>query len=372
MNTNTDNGCDIINKIIRMEPMSKHTSMFVGGAAKYYVEVSVVEELKQVIKHALAENIKIKILGEGCNVLFSDKGFNGLVIKINITGYQLISETDDFVEYKIGAGENWDNFVSFAIDNNFYGVENMSRVPGSVGASVVQNIGCYGQEVSEVVTAVTAIEICSQTEKVFSVDSLNFGYRKSRFNDPASDKDKYIITAVSFRLKKQATVNSNYGDVQKYFIENGINKPDLKTIRRALIAIRDKKFPFPDTAEKGSCGSFFNAEVVDEKIYSRIVESMNNKGLTEKADYLIKMKASFCVAQGFKIPYGLLIESLGYKGRVNGGAKILESHAGVINNFSGQATAKDIYDLAQAVIRDVYQEYGVKLKIEPEVIGDFS
>ncbi len=372
MNNISEDNFPVIKKIIKSESMAKHTSMFVGGPSEYYVETTSVEELKQILKYALKQKLEIKVIGEGCNILFSDKGFSGLVIKNNIKGYKKIVETDDYVDYKIGAGENWDAFVSFAIDNNLYGIENMSRVPGSVGASVVQNIGCYGQEVSETVVAVAVVEINSQIEKEFLSKDLNFGYRQSRFNIPELDKDKYIITDVSFRLKKSASVNSNYGDVQKYFADHGIIKPDLKTIRQALIEIRDKKFPFPDVPERGSCGSFFNAEVVEENAYNQIVEKLKNRGLADKADYLLKMKASFCVAQGYKIPYGLLIESLGYKGKINGGAKILETHAGVISNFTGRATAKDVYELACAVINDVNREFGVKLRVEPEVVGDFN
>lgn len=359
-------------KILKNVKLSEFTTMGVGGLAENFIEVSTQEDLKESLEFAKTKRLKIYILGEGSNTLVSDQGVKGLVVKNKIQGIVKKNESQDWVEFEVGAGEHWDDFVVSAVNNNLFGIENMSHVPGSVGASVVQNIGCYGQEVSETVVSVNAVDLVSFEEKTFSKEQINFGYRKSRFNDINQDKGKFVITSVCYRLRKLGEVNSNYGDVQKYFIENNIIKPNLQIIREALIKIRDKKFPYPGSLGNGSCGSFFKADVIGEDIYEKIIPKLTANGFSGQAEYLVKMKDSFKVSQGYKIPYGLLIESLGFKGKINGGAKILESHAGVINNFNGKATARDVYSLAQRVINDVYEEYGVKIQMEPEIIGDFS
>ena len=348
------------------------TSMYVGGRARYFPSVNSSAELLQANKFAKENDLKIFILGGGSNIIVSDSGFNGLVVKISILGREQIRETDDDVDYEVGAGENWDKFVEFSVESNLYGIENMSHVPGTVGASVVQNIGCYGQEVSDSVQSVKVIDRVSFEEAVFVNNNIGFSYRRSRFNDSNNDKDRFIITSVIFRLRKNGILNLKYDDLKKYFLNHQGILPTLKSVRQAVIETRNKKFPFPDSPQNGTVGSFWNAEVVDEKTYQTIILKLISLGFEKKAEEMESKKSVFRVKQGYKVVPGLFVEILGLKGKQVGGAKILESHAGIINNFTGQSTARDVIDLSKEVTEVVKREFGVKLKIEPELVGDFD
>ncbi len=346
--------------------------MYVGGPARYFIEVSSVDELREALAFAKEKDLPHFILGRGSNILVSDSGFDGVVIRIAILGIQLLKETDTYAEYEVGGGEIWDEFVKYSVDQSLYGIENMSHVPGSVGASVVQNIGCYGQEVSETVQYIKAISAINLNEAVLTKDDLKFSYRRSILNNPKSSKDLFVVTHVIFRLNKHGHVNMNFGDVKKYFADNPSIVPSLKSVREALISIRDSKYPFPDSPEHGSCGSFFNADPIDNCIYEKIVSELRRRGFDKKAQEMVDKKNVFAVAQGFKVPYGVLVEVLDFKGKSHGGAKVLKTHSCVINNYTGQARARDVYDLSEHVIVTVHREFGVKLKTEPELVGKFE
>ncbi len=357
-------------KILEDISLKPYTSMHVGGGARYFVTVENTPDLLEALKFTREKNVPSFYLGTGSNILVSDRGFPGLVIKISILGKKLISETNEYLEYEVGAGENWDEFVKFAVEKNLYGIENMSHVPSSVGASVVQNIGCYGQEVSESVVSVQLIDTETSEEVIFQNTDMNFSYRKSRLNN-GSDKGKYVVTSIIFRLSKKEVLNLSYGDIQKYFTDHPEIKPTLQTVRNAIISIRNSKFPYPDSPKNGSVGSFWKIDPVDENIYETIIKRMEVKGLLEKANEMKEKRNVFIVKQGYKLASGLFIEALGLKGKQVGGAKILETHAGIISNFTGKATAEDVFDLSKQVIDAVYKEFGVQMKIEPELVGDF-
>ncbi len=345
--------------------------MHVGGPARYFIDVLDTGELVEALKFAKEKGLPYFILGGGSNILISDKGFDGLVIRMGIVGKKVLKDTEEYIEYEVGAGENWDNFVKDAVSKNLYGIENMSHVPGSVGASVVQNVGCYGQEVSETVMQVKALDVEALEEVVLSNQELQFSYRKSSLNNPNIHKGKYIVTHVIFRLNKKGELNMSYGDIQKYFLAHPRIVPSLKSIREAVISIRNSKFPFPDSPENGTCGSFWNAETIDDETYEKIISVLRAKGFTKQAEDMINKKSVFKVAQGFKVPYGVFVEVLGFKGKPYGGAKVLETHSGVINNFTGKASAGDVFNLAKEVIDRVHREFGIRLKMEPELVGEF-
>ena len=348
------------------------TSMYVGGPARYFVEVKSITDLVEALKFAKEKNVPYFILGGGSNILVSDSGFNGLVIKICILGRTLINETDNYIDLEVSAGEKWDDFVKFTVDNNWYGLENMSHVPGSVGASVVQNVGCYGQEVGESVLCVKAVDTASLKNVILNNKDLNFSYRKSALNDSEMYKSKYVVVSIVFRLKKNGELNLSYGDLQKYFSEHNKLIPNLQTVRQAIINVRNSKFPFPDVPTNGTCGSFWNTPVVDEDTFGQIVQSLKEKGSEKKAEEMRSKKNVFMVKQGFKITPGLLVEILDMRGKKQGGAKILENHGGIINNYTGKATAQDILELSNEVVNAVEKTFGIKIKIEPELVGDFD
>jgi UDP-N-acetylmuramate dehydrogenase len=340
--------------------------MYVGGPARYFVEVDSIEELKKALIFAKAKNLKIFILGGGSNVLISDKGFDGLVIKINIKGVNLIKEDQTSKYYEVMAGENWDEFVLFSVNSGLYGIENLSHIPGTVGASVVQNIGAYGQEVSTSVISVNVLDIETLTKKTLSKVDLIFSYRKSILN--TTEKGKFVILSVVFALKKSGELNTKYEDIKRYFDRS---VPNLSSLRNAIIEIRNKKFPYPDSPSHGTVGSFWNAEPISLETFTSIINKLRELGFNTKADEMESKKTAFTVDQGYKVVPGLFIEILNLKGKSFGGAKILESHAGIINNFTGEATAADVKNLSDFIVEKLKREFDINVRVEPELVGEF-
>lgn len=349
-----------------------HTSLYVGGKARFFREVFSVNDLKDALIFAQKLNLPVFVLGGGSNVIVSDSGFSGLVIKVLIDGIKVVSEDGETKVMKVGSGVNWDDFVKYATQNVLYGVENLSHIPGTVGASVVQNIGAYGQEVASTVLSVNVLDRETLAEKVLLKKDLVFSYRKSVLNDETKEKNKYVVTSVQFELKKNSELNMNYTDIKKYFENHPELKPSLETLRSAIISLRDSKFPFPDSPVHGTVGSFWNADTIDEKTYNNIILKLEEKGFHKKADEMRNKKSVFTVAQGYKVPYGVLVEVLGFKGKVFNKAKILDTHSCVINNFTGEATAKNILDISNSVIERVKEEFGITMKIEPELVGEHN
>jgi UDP-N-acetylmuramate dehydrogenase len=352
--------------------LRQYTSMYVGGASEYFYTLKNPNELPGLINFSREKSLPVFVLGGGSNVIVSDSGFNGLTIKNEILGIEKISEDDVSVTYKVGAGENWDKFVEYCVNNNLFGLENLSHIPGTVGASVVQNIGAYGAEVSNSVLSIDVFDTKDLKFENLKKDELYFSYRRSRLNDLNQDKGVYVVTRVYFKLNKSGELNTKYDDLKRYFSDRANSEVNLKNLRQAIISVRDKKFPYPDSPENGTVGSFWNAEVINEATYEKIISKLDNMGFSGKADEMRNKRSVFKVEQGYKIPYGVLIEVLGFKGKKNKTVGILESHAGVINNFSGVTTSKEVMELSQEIIDKVYQEFGVKLRVEPELIGDFT
>lgn len=346
--------------------------MHVGGKARFFASVSSLAELKMALIFAKEKRVPVFILGGGSNIIVSDSGFSGLVIKVNLRGVKVVRESSKYRDYEVFSGEIWDDFAKFSVNQKLYGVENLSHIPGTVGASVVQNIGAYGQEVSSSVVFVKVINRKTLKEKILSRKEIKFSYRKSCLNDPRKYKNKYVVTSIVFRLWKKGKLNFEYNDLKKYFENHPKIIPSLKTLRMAIISVRDNKFPFPGSPKNGSVGSFWNAKSVNSKTFDSIIHKLRKMGHNKKAQEMVDKKSVFRVKQGMKVTPGLFVEILGYRGKSRGGAKILESHAGVINNFTGRAKAKDIYNLSKEVSEKVYKEFGIRLRIEPELVGDFD
>ena len=252
--------------------------------------------------------------------------------------------------------------VSFAVKNNWWGIENLSHIPGSTGAIAVQNVGAYGQEAGRVIESVTVFNKETHAIQSLKNKDCGFGYRKSVFN--SSEKGKYIIFDVTFLLAKERRPNLTYRDLNVKF--TGKN-PSIIEIRQAIIDIRDKKFPFPREAKNGNAGSFFKNPILDETGYEKLKQAIvKNFGL-EKGEDLEKKK--FKEGGQVKIPAAFLIELCGLKGQEFGGAAINENQPLVIINKFGSATAKDVLGLAENVRQEVYKQTGVALSYEPELIG---
>jgi UDP-N-acetylmuramate dehydrogenase len=357
------------------EPLAPYTTFKIGGTARWFCVVENQADALRAFGFAKKKGIKTFVLGGGSNILVSDKGFDGLVIKVVNKGIEMLSENTDDVLLKVASGEVWDDVVKFAVKNNWWGIENLSHIPGSTGAIAVQNVGAYGQEASQVIESVTVFDKETHDVKNFKIADFGFGYRQSIFN--TNQKGKYVIFEITFKLSKIAKPNLEYRDLKIRF--KGKN-PLLNEIRQAIIEIRNKKFPFPVEAKNGNAGSFFKNPVLSWEEYQKLEQTIRNNFGDSKAQELRKKKfvsdtisaaAEIVSAQqnNVKVPAAFLIELCGLNNLQSGGAAINQNQPLVIINQTGTATAKDVLNLAGQVKQTVLEKTGIGLKFEPELIG---
>jgi UDP-N-acetylmuramate dehydrogenase len=291
------------------------------------------------------------VLGGGSNMLFT-QDWQGIVFKINIKGIEIIDENTQFKTIKIGAGEVWHNFVLWAVAQNLGGVENLSLIPGTIGAAPIQNIGAYGAELKDVFVSLEAVFLKTGEIKTFSKRACKFGYRESVFKQDL--KGQCIITSVTLRLRKNPrTFNTNYGDIQRILAQNG-NIKTVKTVSDAVIAIRQSKLP--DPAVLGNSGSFFKNPEIPRVQYDSLVQQHPTLPAYNVA------RPDFV-----KIPAGWLIEQAGWKGKRVGNTGSHAQQALVLVNY-GNATGAEVYALALAIIADVQQQFGVSLSPEVNIV----
>ena len=280
------------------------------------------------------------------------KNIEQLVVHLNIKGISIDREDDNAVYLTVNAGENWHEFVLWAIKQGYGGIENLSLIPGKVGTCPIQNIGAYGVEVKDVITKVEAIEIETNKLVSFSNTECNFGYRNSIFKNEA--KGKYIITSVCFKLSKSNhKLTTSYGAIEKELTDKQITNPTIKDISEAVIAIRQSKLPDPN--EIGNSGSFFKNPVISISLF----EELKNKYPTIPS-YPVSEKE-------IKVPAGWLIEQSGFKGKRYGDYGVHEKQALVLVNY-GNASGKDIFELAQKIQATIKETYKIDLEIEVNII----
>lgn len=311
-------------------------------------ELAICPDLKSVIE--IIDNLNTNprpflVLGGGSNLLFS-KDFEGLLIHPTIEGIEKVDEDSKHVWIEAGAGVEWDNLVDFCVKNNWYGLENLSYIPGNVGASPVQNIGAYGVEVKDSIESVKGIYINNCQPFVMKNKDCQFDYRYSIFKDEL--KHKTIIVSVVFKLKKQAELNLSYGPVKEQLSKQ--KEVNLQTLRNTIIDIRKSKLPEP--SELGNAGSFFKNPIITKERYENLLIQYS-----DMPHYKINESS-------FKIPAGWLIDKAGWKGKSIGGASVHEKQALVLIN-KNNASSDDIIDLAQSIIHDIKTKFEIKL--EPEV-----
>lgn len=317
--------------------------------ARYYTEVNNVEMLQLLQKESVFINNKKLVLGGGSNVLFT-KDFDGLVIKNNIKCIEIVSQTSELVIVKAGAGENWHEFVLFCINNQLGGLENLSLIPGCVGASPMQNIGAYGVEIKDVFYELTAFDLESGEIKIFNKKECEFGYRESVFKHQY--KNKYIIVDVSYVLTKTPNLNTSYGAINDELKKMNVQNPSIKDISNAVISIRESKLPNPK--EIGNAGSFFkNPEVSSEKYIALKSQHQN-------------LVAYELENGNYKLAAGWLIEQTGLKGFEQNGAGVHNKQALVIVN-KGNASGDSIYKLSDYVLTKVFDKFGVQLEREVNI-----
>lgn len=318
--------------------------------AKYFTEVASIQEMQEGIAYAKHRNMHTLILGGGSNLLFT-KDFNGVVLKINLKGTKLINEDDKHFYVKVYAGENWDNFVNYCCEVGYDGLENLSLIPGNVGASPIQNIGAYGVELKDHFYELEFYNFDSKEVRIIKKSDCNFGYRDSIFKNEL--KNKGVVLSVTFKLDKSPTFNTNYGAIHEELERMGVNDVSAKDIRNAVINIRRNKLPDPE--EIGNAGSFFKNPVVTFEKYKELLEKSPNLVSFKQADGTYKLAA------------GWLIDQCGWKGYRNGDAGVHAKQALVLVNY-GNAKGSDILALANEVSDSVYSRFGVELEKEVNII----
>lgn len=290
------------------------------------------------------------ILGGGSNILLTGD-FNGLVLKNEIKGIEEIKEDENYVYVKAGAGENWHAFVQYCIKHNFAGVENLSLIPGNVGASPMQNIGAYGVEIKDVFYDLEAYHVEENKCYTFSLNDCEFGYRDSIFK--RKYKDRFVILNVTLRLRKKPVFHTQYGAIKDELQKMGIQDLSIQAISQAVINIRTSKLP--DPAIIGNAGSFFKNPSVLQEQFLKIKENFPNVVAYPNNDGSIKLAA------------GWMIEQCGWKGVRKGDAGCHSNQALVLVNY-GHATGKEIYSLSQEILDSVKEKFGVTLEREVNVI----
>ncbi len=347
-------------------PLGPHTSFFIGGPAKYFCEVSNIDDLIEGIDFARKQELEVFLLGGGSNILVSDNGFNGLVIKIVEQGIKITKETDSEVFLEIAAGQSWDSVVQFAVEKELWGIENLSHIPGNCGAFAVQNVGAYGQEASQTLTEVKVCEKSTGEIKSLTNSECGFEYRASIFN--REQKGEYIILGITLLLRKSGKPNLIYGDLTDYFRAKTEGDISLVEIRDAIIEIRNRKYPFPVSPETGSAGSFFRGPLISRDEWKSFEQKISKNFGSEVTKRLEGMKTRLEVPQGFKTPSAFLIEICGFKGLQNGGALVNPAQGAVILN-TGTATSANVLSLFKRVCDGVYEKTGITLEHEPEFVG---
>jgi len=319
-------------------------------SAKYFVEINRAEELIELFMDPQRTQMERLVLGGGSNMLFR-KNFDGLVIHINIHGidYRINNQQ---VLVVAGAGEVWNNLVNYCVDNGFAGMENLSLIPGSVGASPVQNIGAYGVELKDIFLSCNAFEIATGEFKTFSKADCQFDYRDSIFKNDM--KGHYIIVSVKFELSLVQNLRLNYGAIKNELASRKITNPTIKDVSEVVSHIRVSKLPDPSTI--GNAGSFFKNPIIPKDEFDIVREHYPDVVNYATTDGYVKLAA------------GWLIEQCGWKGKVVGNTGTWPNQALVLVNHGG-ATGREVYNLSSQIIDSVYSKFGVTLDREVNVIG---
>ncbi|GGN14304.1 UDP-N-acetylenolpyruvoylglucosamine reductase [Dyadobacter beijingensis] len=329
----------------------RHLNTFgLDAEARYFAGIRSVEELTALLHDPQWKDFPKFILGGGSNILLT-KDIEALVIHPDIRGIEILEENDESVVLKVGAGEVWHNFVMFCVGKGYGGVENLSLIPGTVGAAPMQNIGAYGVEIKSVIESVEAVDIATGEKRVFSNTECEFGYRESIFKKAL--KNRYIITGAVFKLNKKPILNAAYGDVQKTLQEMGVAEPTIRDISEAIMQIRRSKLP--DPAEIGNAGSFFKNPEIPLAQFDQLKETF-----PEMPGYPVD-------ALTVKVPAGWLIEKAGWKGFREGNIGVHARQALVLVNYGG-GTGAQIRALSEKIQASVAEKFGVRLNAEVNFI----
>jgi UDP-N-acetylmuramate dehydrogenase len=343
-------------------PLAPFTTFQVGGSARYFVDTHTEHEVNCAVAHAAARKLPLFVLGGGSNLVVSDAGWPGLVLKVSLAGVEFEGDRQKML-FHAGAGESWDLLVALTVSKNCSGLECLSGIPGTVGGAPVQNVGAYGQEVSQTITRVHALEIATGKRLEMSNLDCGFAYRTSIFN--TTHRNQYIVLEVSYRLLRNGAAKIEYADLKKFFATTNSEKPTLQQVRDAVRSIRQSKAMLIVSGDEDcrSAGSFFRNPIVSQAEADRVqsLAELRAPGKTlpryPAPNGQVKLAAAWLVEQaGFAKGYSL------------GPVGISRKHALAIVNRGG-ATAKDIVALKNAIQKKVFDVWGVTLQPEPVFVG---
>ena len=328
--------------------LKQYTTMKLGGEARYMATADSASDVVSLYRNARKENLPIFVLGGGSNVITHDEVFEGIVLLNKIKGFEVISETDETTDVKIGAGEVWDEVVEKAIGLGLQGIEAMSGIPGTAGAAPVQNVGAYGQESADTLISLEAYDSKTDTIVTISADECDFSYRNSIFRD--KEKGRYCILNITLRLNKAEPKPPYYASLQKYIDENDIREVNLSVIRVAVLNIRSEKLP--DPAELPSAGSFLK---------NALVEKWKLEELQKEYSDI----PNYAMSDGrYKIPTGWLIDKAGLRGYRSHGMRVYEKNALVLVNDSATGY-DDLAAIREEIVQIVFDKFGIKIEQEP-------
>ncbi len=332
-------------KVIDKCPMTGHNTFGIEVCADTLIEFESEEELRKAL---LIAKDPVLTIGGGSNLLFMND-FHGTVLHSAIKGIEIVKNEEECVLIQVGSGEVWDDFVAFCTERELWGAENLTAIPGEVGASAVQNIGAYGAEAKDIITEVRTVSVADGSTRVFTNDECGYGYRESVFKNEL--KGKYIVTYVTYKLSRKPLPNIGYGSL-KESVEH-LGSVTLPNIRTAVMQTRQSKLPDPKVL--GNAGSFFMNPVISEELFQTIARKYPDV-------------PSYPAGDGMrKVPAGWLIERCGWKGRALGKAAVHDRQALVLVNLGG-ATGADVKALADAVTDSVYEEFNIRLRTEVNYI----
>lgn len=326
-------------------PLLTHNTFHLEATTRWFVEYRTIAELQELLQSDLLRNVPVFHIGAGSNVLFSGD-YPGVILHSDIRFIEIQSETDEDVCLRVGSGVNWDEFVAYCVSHGWGGVENLSLIPGEVGASAVQNIGAYGVEVKDCIVEVETLEKATGKIRLFTNGECEYAYRESIFKK--SLKGQYIVTSVTYRLQKNPVFELSYGNLKEFFPEG--SEITLQAVRDVVIRVRQSKLPDPEVT--GNAGSFFMNPIISRSQFERLVSLY--PGIPH---YDVD-------ADRVKVPAAWMIDRCGWKGKQHGGAAVHDRQCLVLVN-KDRATAADVMELATDIVRSVKENFGVE--ISPEV-----
>lgn len=322
--------------------------MKLGGNARFMTEVRTPDEVQVVYRNAKSQKLPIFILGGGSNVIVKDEGYSGIVVRMRIPGFEIISDDINNTIIRIGAGEMWDSVVKRTVDMNLSGIETMSNIPGTTGATPIQNVGAFGQEIADTLQSLEVYDSETDTFVTLQRDDCDFTYRDSIFR--GKSLGRYVITSITLKLSKNQPMPPFYDSLQKYLDEHGIKIFTVDVIRNAVIEIRKDKLPDPNVLPNS--GSFFKNSTVEKWQMDDLRKTYPNMPVFELGNDL------------YKIPTGWLIENAGLKGSLIRGMKVYDKNALIFINES----AKSYGDLAAArdeIIGKIRDRFRIRIEQEP-------